>query len=88
MAHIKIRRNPDGISQTLIVDGVDFSDESYAGTVELVRVGDGSQHDEIGLRFTVAASQLDIGDDTAVALDETTMDAVNERLRAVQEHDL
>ena len=85
MAHIQFRKNPDGLTTTLVVNGLDLSMESYAGSVELAATGD-SEYDEIGLRFLLAIERLDLDEDMDVEV-AGNLDALNERIRAMQERE-
>lgn len=66
MAHITLRPDPDRAGATqLIINGIDYSMETYADDVQIVHVGDGPDA-EVGLRVTFAVSRLDLGDDQDV----------------------
>lgn len=68
MAHIQVVR-PVGALPRLIVNGVDMTDEIYAGSIQLVAHGDPSAASEIALQMRIAVSRLDIGDRENVEAD-------------------
>lgn len=61
MAHVIIRPKGDGMATQIIINGVDFSMDVYAGHVNLVDV-DG----QVGVQVTFALSRLDLGGDSDV----------------------
>lgn len=82
MANIIYRRGTEG-SRQLIVNGVDLSNDVYAGSVELVEVGEGCGA-EVGLRFTIGVSHLTL--DTNVDVEVTDHFAeVAQAVRSINE---
>lgn len=59
MAHIQINKPEAGLPIQLLVNGVDLTMETYLD-FELVSVGDQPEFAEIGFRFTVAVTTLNI----------------------------
>lgn len=70
MAHVIIRPKSDSAATQIVINGVDFSMDVYAGHVDLVQVGE-----EVGVQVTFALGRLDLGGDSDVQ--------VTDRLRAV-----
>lgn len=82
MAHIQYGPHPDGgPARRIIINGHDFSDETFAG-VELVEVGDDPEFAEVGFRVTFAVSRLDLGDDENVTVTDHFRE-IAQRVRSV-----
>lgn len=82
MAHIELRGQPGG-SQQIVINGVDYSREIFAG-VELVEVGDEPEFAEAGLRVTFAVSRLDLDTEADVQITDQ-LPEVAQRVRSMGE---
>lgn len=81
MAHIIYRPAADGsIARQLIINGHDFSNETFRG-VELVEVGE-DEFAEVGFCVTFAVSRLDLGGDEDVQVTDH-MHSVAQRVRSM-----
>lgn len=69
MAHIILRPvsdDPGDPRLQLVINGQDFTNEVFAGGVELVSVGDDERYAAVGVKVTFALSRLDLGGDEDV----------------------
>jgi len=85
MAHIEIRNlSSKGGAGEIIINGVDFSMETYADGIQLVEVGDDPDFAEVGLQVTFVVSRLDIDNEADVQVTDR-LPVVAQRVRSVIE---
>lgn len=77
-----VQMNQSGGPGAIIINGVDFSSEVFAESVELVKVGE-EPFGQIGLRFTIGLGTLELGG-TRVALSDH-FDEAAEKVSSIQE---